>query len=127
MARREQYSREIARNGGGNVISLTVAAVDLEGSGRHVTVRGARAVDATSALRELLRDRRITGRAWTSPEPIALDQVTGAQTELLLRAVAPLRRTDRAYILETGEITKTGTGAELLADPAVKHAYLGVG
>ncbi|EME21847.1 ABC transporter ATP-binding protein [Rhodococcus triatomae] len=38
-----------------------------------------------------------------------------------------LRRTDRAYILETGEITRTGTGSDLLADPAVKQAYLGVG
>ncbi|MFD4182681.1 ABC transporter ATP-binding protein [Rhodococcus sp. NPDC058514] len=38
-----------------------------------------------------------------------------------------LTRTDRAYILETGEVTKTGTGAALLADPVIKHAYLGVG
>ncbi|MFG1797249.1 ABC transporter ATP-binding protein [Nocardia altamirensis] len=38
-----------------------------------------------------------------------------------------LSRSDRAYILETGEVTKTGSGAELLTDPAVKSAYLGVG
>jgi branched-chain amino acid transport system ATP-binding protein len=37
-----------------------------------------------------------------------------------------LSRAHRAYIMETGTITKTGTGAELLADPAVKDAYLGV-
>ncbi|MFE3447052.1 ABC transporter ATP-binding protein [Nocardia sp. NPDC059180] len=38
-----------------------------------------------------------------------------------------LKRSDRGYILETGEVTKTGTGADLLDDPAVKSAYLGVG
>ncbi|HEV7826320.1 MAG TPA: ABC transporter ATP-binding protein [Mycobacteriales bacterium] len=32
----------------------------------------------------------------------------------------------RAYILETGSIVKEGTGRELLGDPAVKEAYLGV-
>ncbi|MFD6355358.1 ABC transporter ATP-binding protein [Nocardia tengchongensis] len=38
-----------------------------------------------------------------------------------------LTRSDRAYILETGEVTKTGEGRALLNDPAVKSAYLGVG
>ena len=37
-----------------------------------------------------------------------------------------LSRAHRAYIMETGTITKSGTGAELLADPSVKDAYLGV-
>jgi branched-chain amino acid transport system ATP-binding protein len=37
-----------------------------------------------------------------------------------------LSRADRAYVLETGRIVKAGTGAELLHDPAVKEAYLGV-
>jgi branched-chain amino acid transport system ATP-binding protein len=37
-----------------------------------------------------------------------------------------LSRAHRAYVLETGEIVRSGTGAELLADPAVKEAYLGV-
>jgi branched-chain amino acid transport system ATP-binding protein len=32
---------------------------------------------------------------------------------------------DRAYVLETGEITLEGTGKELLADDRVKEAYLG--
>ncbi|GAB2787214.1 ABC transporter ATP-binding protein [Amycolatopsis magusensis] len=38
-----------------------------------------------------------------------------------------LSRAHRAYVLETGRITKTGSGKELLADPSVKEAYLGVG
>ncbi|WP_433302794.1 ABC transporter ATP-binding protein [Actinoplanes sp. CA-030573] len=37
-----------------------------------------------------------------------------------------LSRAHRAYVLETGRIVKEGTGSELLHDPAVKDAYLGV-
>src|SRR6201991_1640433 len=37
-----------------------------------------------------------------------------------------LSRAHRAYVLETGKIVKEGTGRELLSDPAVKDAYLGV-
>jgi branched-chain amino acid transport system ATP-binding protein len=37
-----------------------------------------------------------------------------------------LSRADRAYVLETGRIVKEGTGSQLLIDPSVKEAYLGV-
>jgi branched-chain amino acid transport system ATP-binding protein len=37
-----------------------------------------------------------------------------------------LSRAHRAYVLETGRIVKEGTGNDLLTDPAVKDAYLGV-
>jgi branched-chain amino acid transport system ATP-binding protein len=37
-----------------------------------------------------------------------------------------LSRAHRGYVLETGSIVKEGTGQELLHDPAVKEAYLGV-
>ena len=36
-----------------------------------------------------------------------------------------LKTADLAYVLETGEITLQGTGAELLTNEAVKRAYLG--
>jgi len=36
-----------------------------------------------------------------------------------------LKTADLAYVLETGRITMSGTGAELLADESVKEAYLG--
>jgi len=37
-----------------------------------------------------------------------------------------LSRAHRAYVLETGRIVREGTGEELLHDPSVKEAYLGV-
>ena len=36
-----------------------------------------------------------------------------------------LKLADRGYVLENGTITLTGTGAELLANPHVRRAYLG--
>lgn len=41
-------------------------------------------------------------------------------------AQGALSRSHFAYILETGAVTKSGAGKELLTDPAVKEAYLGV-
>jgi branched-chain amino acid transport system ATP-binding protein len=32
---------------------------------------------------------------------------------------------DRGYVLETGRVVKTGSGAELLVDDDVRKAYLG--
>ena len=36
-----------------------------------------------------------------------------------------LKIADLAYVLETGNITMSGTGAELLANEKIKEAYLG--
>jgi branched-chain amino acid transport system ATP-binding protein len=52
-----------------------------------------------------------------------------ADTALLLveqNARAALAIADRGYVLETGRIVLTGTGAGLLADQAVRAAYLGL-
>ena len=38
-----------------------------------------------------------------------------------------LQRAHRAYILETGNVTKEAKASDLLNDPAVREAYLGVG
>jgi len=38
-----------------------------------------------------------------------------------------LQRAHRAYILETGNVTKEANASDLLNDPAVREAYLGVG
>jgi len=58
-----------------------------------------------------------------------ITEINKEGTTILLveqNAQQALSRSDRAYILETGEVTTSGRGKDLLADPAVKQAYLGV-
>ena len=52
---------------------------------------------------------------------------TMGKTILLVEqnALKALAVADRAYVMEQGRITKTGTGRELLKDPAIAEAYLG--
>ena len=55
-------------------------------------------------------------------------EINSQGTTVLLveqNAAQALKRSRRAYILETGEIVREGTGKALAADPAVKAAYLG--
>jgi len=57
----------------------------------------------------------------------ALKQVRERGVTVLLveqNVLSSLRIADRAYVLENGEVRKTGTGAELLRDPDVQEAYL---
>ena len=42
-------------------------------------------------------------------------------------AIATLQIADRAYVMETGEITLEGAAADLAHNPEVKRAYLGKG
>ncbi len=58
-----------------------------------------------------------------------ISEINEQGTTILLveqNANQALARADRALVLETGAITHRGTGKELLSDPAVKEAYLGV-
>ncbi|MFG3704405.1 ABC transporter ATP-binding protein [Micromonospora sp. NPDC047670] len=58
-----------------------------------------------------------------------ITEINEQGTTILLveqNAQQALARAHRAYVLETGRIVKSGTGADLLHDPAVKEAYLGV-
>ena len=67
--------------------------------------------------------------------PILVEQIFeiirslhNAGTTILLveqNAQAALSVADRGYVLETGKVVSSGTGAELLASPAIKKAYRG--
>ena len=57
-----------------------------------------------------------------------IQQVSAAGTTVLLveqNAKKALSIADRAYVLETGQITMSGNAKDLLEDEAVKKAYLG--
>jgi len=57
-----------------------------------------------------------------------LKEINREGTTLLLieqDAYLALETADRAYVLETGEITMEGKASELLKDPKVRQAYLG--
>ncbi len=68
--------------------------------------------------------------------PIMVDRIFGALVDLkcggltiLLveqNARAALAIADRAYVLETGRVTLSGTAADIQVDPRVREAYLGV-
>lgn len=57
-----------------------------------------------------------------------IDEINKQGTTVLLveqNAMQALKAADNAHVLETGEIVRSGTGAELAGDDAVKAAYLG--
>ena len=57
-----------------------------------------------------------------------LDLKRSGLTILLVEqnARAALAIADRAYVLETGRVTMSGTAADIQVDPRVREAYLGV-
>ena len=81
--------------------------------------------------RVLLLDEPSMGLA-----PMVISQIFGiiadinaqGTTVLLVEqnAQQALSRSDRAYILETGTVTRTGPARDLLADDSIRAAYLGV-
>ena len=99
----------------------------LSGGEQQMLAMG-RALMASPKL--LLLDEPSMGLA-----PILVDEIfsiikkiSAEGTTILLveqNAYKALSVADRAYILETGAISKSGKAADLAADPAVKAAYLG--
>jgi len=58
-----------------------------------------------------------------------IEEINSEGTTVLLveqNATQALGLAHEAYVLETGEVTRSGSGAELLADPTIQDAYLGV-
>ena len=85
-----------------------------------------------SAPRLLLLDEPSMGLAPQFIKQIfsIITEINQQGTTILLveqNANQALARANRGFVLETGSITHSGTGKELLANPAIKEAYLGVG
>ena len=58
-----------------------------------------------------------------------ISEINKQGTTVLLveqNAQQALSRSDRAYILETGRVTREGVAKDLLADDSIRAAYLGV-
>ncbi len=58
-----------------------------------------------------------------------IEEIVEQGTPILVveqNAQQALSRAHRAYVMETGRIVSSGTGQELLHDPSVREAYLGV-
>jgi branched-chain amino acid transport system ATP-binding protein len=57
-----------------------------------------------------------------------IDEIKAAGTTLLVveqNASAALKHSDRAYVLETGEVILEGTASTIASNPRVREAYLG--
>jgi branched-chain amino acid transport system ATP-binding protein len=67
---------------------------------------------------------KITQQIFSIISTINGDGVTVLLVEQNARAA--LQRSDRGYVLESGSVISSGTGPDLLADPAVIEAYLGL-
>jgi len=58
-----------------------------------------------------------------------IDRIVGMGMTVLIveqNIVHTLKIADRGYVLENGEITMTGTGKDLLENPHIRKAYLGI-
>ena len=103
-------------------------------AGRHAVRR--RAADAgDGAGADVRAAPAVPGRALAGLAPLIVQDIFAAIRQLrddgltivLVEQMAnqALGVADRAYVLETGRVTLSGTGAQLLSDPKVRAAYLG--
>jgi hypothetical protein len=102
VIRSERYHCQVTRDEEGRIVEIALAASDLESRERMVRVGGSRAQQVAAPLQAVLRTAHVTGRQWTRPAAFDLDPVLGAQVELLLRAVKPLRRADHLDAVAEG-------------------------
>lgn len=79
MRRDERFTCVIIRDEDGQVRGIEVTVEHLDHSDmRSVRLNGDRASLVAGAAHDILRAGAVSGRQWTTPRPIGLDQTTGA-------------------------------------------------
>ena len=119
------------------VLAVSAARRAQDAAGRHdVRRRAADARDRPGAHGAAAGCCCWTSRRWglrrssSGRSSRSSREINEQGTTILLveqNANQALARAHRAFVLETGTITHSGTGRELLSNPAIKEAYLGVG
>ena len=120
----------VANSGGyrAPVYDSTVSVIDLS------TFKEIYKINVAINIQKMRLDR--SGNLWVSTpgnyydipsRTFVIDTKTDKVTDTLEvpNANMALRIADQGYVLETGRISLSGTGRELLADESVKAAYLG--
>lgn len=99
---RECFTCTVERDEDGRVIAVAVHSTTIDGDERSTRINSGMATRVAGAVHDVLRSGGVTGRSWSSTPPITVDYLTGAQLELLLVAVKPLRRADRIDRISNG-------------------------
>jgi hypothetical protein len=100
-ARRERYTCRVERDPDGRILAVTLDAQADMGK-RTVQVNSRKVTRVAGAVHDIMRAGGVSGRRWSSAAPIELDYLTGAQLELLLVAIRPVRRADRIDHIAAG-------------------------
>ena len=95
MSRDESFTCLIERDADGRIERVTLSVEHGYDDLEEVTINGGKADLIASTLHDIIRAAGVTGRQWSTPKPLKLDQGAGSQVWLLLTAIKPLRRTDR--------------------------------
>lgn len=91
----ETYILTIERGDDGRIVAYELCVEDAHDE-RRIRLNGYKAPIVTHQLFDLLKRYGITGRQWSGKKPIELDfHAAGPHGELLLKAVKPLRSTER--------------------------------
>lgn len=102
MSRRERFTCTVTRDEDGRVLSIEILSVSLDDRELRAWINASRAPLVAGPLHQILRAGGVTPRQWSASKPIELQQTVGAQAQLLLRAVKPLRRISRIQEVAEG-------------------------
>jgi hypothetical protein len=96
-----RYKLQVERDREGRVEALELTR-SSDGTERALRLNGLKATLLAGPIYEVTRAGGVPPRAWASGKPIELSYLAGAQLELLLKAVRPLRRLNKVEQVAEG-------------------------